>query len=356
MYCVNSMNIRQLSIILMASFCFVYAHAFSSQDENRDAPAGLFSSESVLEMEMYLPWADLLADVGEDPGYHDGTLVYYDSTGARKEIALEARARGGFRKNPDNCDFPPLKLKFRKRDVAGTVFEGLKDIKMVTHCRSDITEYEQYVVHEYLIYKSYKIHTTLSFEARLAKLHYMDLPQAGDTLTRFAFFIENPEDMAARNQGELLEFDSAPEEKLDQPQLTLMALFNYMIINTDYSIPIMHNVVLVSRDYFEPPLPVPYDFDWSGLINIPYDSPYAAYRTGSPERIYKGPCLKIKELEEFLLQMEMKRKEVFQLFIDFPYLDREIKSRTIQDLYLFYITAGNRRLIREAFIKGCKKK
>jgi hypothetical protein len=349
------MNIRQLPIILIAICCFLSAHAFASQDEYGDPPSALFSSDSVLEMEMHLSWTDLLADVGEDPGYHDGTLIYYDSAGARKEIPMEARARGGFRKNPDHCDFPPLKLKFRKRDVAGTVFEGLKDIKMVTHCRSDLEEYEQYLMHEYLIYKSYNIHTTLSFEARLARMHYMGLPESGDTLTRFAFFIENPEDMAARNQGELLEFDSAPEDKLDQPQLTLMALFNYMIINTDYSIPIMHNVVLVSRDYFEPPLPVPYDFDWSGLINIPYDSPYAAYRTGSPERIYKGPCLKVKELEEILYQMELKRLEVFGLFIEFPYLDDEIKSRTIQDLYLFYITAGNRRLIREAFIRGCSK-
>ena len=187
-------------------------------------------------------------------------------------------------------------------------------------------------------------------------MHYVGMHKNGDTLTRFAFFLENPEDMASRNQGEILEFNSAPPDKLDQDQLVLMEMFNYMIINTDYSIPIMHNVVLVSRDYFEPPLPVPYDFDWSGLINVPYDSPYTAYKKGPPEREYKGPCLKMKELEEILNKMELKRPQVFSLFIDFPYLENDKKSRNIQDLYLFYIMAGNRKLIRDAFIRGCKRR
>ena len=348
-------NNWQISIF-MAALCFVHGQAYSFQDEPQDGTKILFSSDLVLEMELHVAWDSLLADLGDDPGYHDGRLVYLDSSGSRIEIMAKARARGNFRKNPDNCDFPPLKLKFKKDEVEGTVFEGLKDIKMVTHCQDDIPEYEQYVLQEYLIYKTYNLYTTLSFETRLVRMHYIDLSGAGDTLTRFAFFLENPEDMASRNHGELLEFDSAPADKLDQDQLALMALFNYMIINTDYSIPIMHNVVLVSSNYFEPPLPVPYDFDWSGLINIPYDSPYVAYKKGPPERVYKGPCLKMKELEEILYEMESKRTEVFSLFVEFPYLDNEKKSRNIQDLHLFYIMAGNRQLIRDAFIKGCKRK
>lgn len=353
---VITMNIRQISIILMASICFVHGYANSYQDESRDGKKVLFSSDVILEMSLYMPWDSLLADTGEDPGYHDGSLVYNDGTGNRIEITVKARVRGHFRKDPANCNFPPLKLKFKKDQVAGTVFEGLKDIKMVTHCQDDNPDFEQYLLQEYLIYKTYNIYTTLSFETRLARMHYIDINGFGDTLTRFAFFLENPEDMAGRNQGEILEFDSAPPDKLDQDQLALMALFNYMIINSDYSIPIMHNVILVSRNYFEPPLPVPYDFDWSGLINIPYDSPYTAYKKGPPERVYKGPCLKMKALEELLNEMKLKRPQVFSLYVEFPYLDNDKKSRNIQDLYLFYIMAGNRKLIREAFIRGCQGK
>ncbi len=333
--------------------CGPQVNANSTCLENQVRAESLFASDILLEMELHLPLDSLLVDVGEDPGYHDGILVYYDSIGARVELGVEARVRGHFRKNPEICNFPPLKLRFKKKMVEGTIFEGLKDIKIVTHCQSEAPDYEQYVLQEYLIYKTYNLYTDLSFKVRLARVHYLDSSSPGDTLTRFAFFLENPEDMARRNKGELLEFESAPEDKLDQDQLALMAIFNYMIINTDYSIPIMHNVVLVSRDYFEPPLPVPYDFDWSGLINIPYDSPYVTHISGSPERIYKGPCLRMKELEKILGEMQMKRPEVFELFLEFPYLEHEKKSRNIQDLYLFFIMSGNRKLIREAFIRKC---
>jgi hypothetical protein len=298
-------------------------------------------------------WDSLFSDVGEDPKYHEGTLAYYDSTGTRVEFKVEAKARGHFRKNPDNCDFPPIKLKFKKKRVEGTIFEGLKEIKMVTHCQNEIPDFEQYVLQEYLIYKTYNIFTPLSFKVRLARIHYLDTSALKDTLTRFAFFLENPEDMASRNQGELLEFDSAPPDKLAQDQLALMAVFNYMIINTDYSIPIMHNVVLVSKNYFEPPMPVPYDFDWSGLINIPYDSPYVAKFAGSPVRVYKGPCLQLKKLEKIMYFIQLKRVEVLELYFEFPYLEREKKSRNIQDLQIFFIMAGSRNLIKQAFIEDC---
>ena len=348
--------IRQIWIILIALNCIMQGYASSFPDECQDDREGLFDTDTLLEMEFYLEWDSLFNDIGEDPDYHEGTLVYYNITGTRKEIEVEARARGGFRKNPDNCNFPLLKLKFKKKNVEGTVFEGLKEIKMVTHCQNEIADFEQFLLQEYLIYKSYNLYTPLSLNTRLARIHYLDSQRPKDTLTRFAFFLENPEDMASRNDGELLELESAQEDKLDQDQLAMMAIFNYMIINTDYSVPIMHNVILVSRNYFEPPFPVPYDFDWSGLINIPYDSPYMTYIEEFPERVYKGPCLKMKELVNILSEFELKRRQIFTLFIEFPYLDDEKKSRNIQDLHLFYIMSGNTKLIREAFIMGCEPK
>ena len=44
-------------------------------------------------------------------------------------VPAEARVRGNFRLK--NCYFPPLKLKFNKKDVASTVFSGNKALKLV---------------------------------------------------------------------------------------------------------------------------------------------------------------------------------------------------------------------------------
>ncbi len=129
------LNSRRIWIILLAEICCLHGYTSNPFDENQVDREGLFDRETLLEFELHLPLDSLLYDTGEDPGYHDGTLVYYDSTGTRIEFGIEARARGHFRKNPANCNFPPLKLKFKKKTVTGTVFEGLKDIKMITHCK-----------------------------------------------------------------------------------------------------------------------------------------------------------------------------------------------------------------------------
>jgi hypothetical protein len=54
--------------------------------------------------------------------------------------------------------------------------------------------------------------------------------------------------------------------------------------------------------------------------------------------------------------MQQKRLEILEFYFEFPYLDNEKKSRNIQDLHLFFIMSGNRKLIREAFIMGCSSK
>lgn len=323
----------------------------------RDTLSGhdVFASDSVLELELHLDLDSLLADLGEDPSYHEAIIVFRGPGDQhRTEMNIKVRARGSFRKQPENCDFPPLKLKFDKAVREGSIFENLKDLKLVTHCQTSMDEFEQYVLQEYLIYKSYNLFTEFSFRVRLARITYVDLPSCLDSITRFAFLLEDEEDMAERNDAVLLELESVLSEKLDLEQTALMAMFNYMIKNTDYSVPIVHNIELVSPDHFKPPIPVPYDFDWSGLINIPYDSPFTESKTRYEERKYKGPCLKRKKLEQVFSIMRTKQNDLYQLYMDFPYLDKELRARSLQEMHMFYIIIRNRELVREEFIKDCK--
>ncbi len=336
-------------VLLSAGFCNI---------NGQDLPGewDFFGSDSVLELTMHLDMDSLLSDIGEDPAYHNAVLAYMDPRDRSPvEISVDIRARGNFRKNPANCDFPPLKMKFDKPEREGTLFGDIKDLKLVTHCQGGDRQFEQYLLEEYLLYRTYNLLTDFSFRVRLARITYEDRMGVHDPLTRFAFFLENPEDMAERNRGVLLNIESVEEKKLDRVHLALMCIFNYMILNTDYSIGMVHNMELISVNYFEPPIPVPYDFDWSGIINIPYDSPYANNKTRYTRRRYKGPCLKRKELEPVLLKIKEKREELYRLFADFPYLEEELKIRSQQELDMFFILIGSRRQVREEFIKNCKK-
>ncbi|HEC41668.1 MAG TPA: hypothetical protein ENI20_02425 [Bacteroides sp.] len=313
----------------------------------------LFSSDSMMELTIFLELDSIRADVGEDPSYHDAVLEFNDPIKSLTRIDIKVRARGSFRKNPANCDFPLLKLKFDKTDRKGSIFENIKDIKLVTHCQSGESEFEQFVLQEYLIYKGYNLFTDFSFRVRLARITYVNTSADMDSLTRFAFMIEDVNDMAERNNGEILEISSAPADRLDQHHFLLMSMYNYMIHNTDFSASIVHNLELVSLNHFQPPVPVPYDFDWSGIIDIPYDSPYANNATRYTGRRYKGPCLKRKEFEEIFIFMKENKRSLYDNYWDFPFLDEEIRARIMHELNLFYITIDNPNLVRQEFVKNC---
>lgn len=323
------------------------------QENHSECP--LFASDSILELTIIADLDSLFAFTEEEPDYQSARLMYTNPESEDMiEMNILVKPRGNFRRKPEHCDFPPLKMKFYKSERQGTIFEDLKDVKLVTHCQTDKQEYDQYVLEEYLIYKAYNIFTDFSFKVRLARITYIDAITRADTLTRFAFILENAEHMAERNNCELLELETVPPEELDLKHFTLMSLFNYMMLNTDYSIPIVHNVELVIHDHFSPPIPVPYDFDWSGIINIPYESPYAANKAKYSGREYKGPCIKRKQLDLTFSVMLSKREQLFNLYNEFPHLNNDLRSRSLQDLSMFYIIITSRELIRQEFIKECE--
>ena len=345
---------RQINMILSLAL-LVFPGAENAGGQGAETEWDIFASASVIELTLVMDMDSLLADLGEHPSYHDAILRYRDPGHNRQEqLNVRVRARGSFRKNPENCDFPPLKFKFDRIERQGSIFNDIKELKLVTHCQDEFREYEQYVLQEYLIYRAYNILTEFSLRVRLARITYVDLPQGNDSITRYAFMIEDAEDMAERNKGVLLDLETVSEARLDEIHFRRMALFNYMILNTDYSVPIVHNIELVSLEHFSPPIPVPYDFDWSGMINIPYESPYADGKTRYAGRQYKGPCLKRKELEEAFMEMHDKRDQFYGLYRDCPYLDEDLRSRNIQELDLFYTIIGNRKLVRQAFISDCE--
>src|SRR6187549_726321 len=69
-----------------------------------------------------------------DSTFVTGKFQYESDSNQWVDVAIQARVRGNFRLK--NCYFPPLKLKFSKKDVAQTVFKGNKALKLVLPCRT----------------------------------------------------------------------------------------------------------------------------------------------------------------------------------------------------------------------------
>jgi len=329
----------------------VSSHAHDSTYQN----GRLFNCDDYLELEIVTDLDTLIADIGDNPSYHPAELSYKDIHGDWHHLNVEIRTRGKFRNQPNNCDFPPLRIKFPKEERENTIFEDHKFLKMVTHCQTALPEYEQYVLQEYLIYKSYNLLSGLSLRVQLLKIKYIDTEDPEKNFEKFAFFLENPDDMAERNNGNLLNLETVSPDAVNQDHYTMVAFFEYMIVNTDWSLPIMHNIELVSLDYFEAPYPVPYDFDWSGLINIPYEVPtISGMQKRIPERVFKGKCRKKKEYKKTIRLYHSKKQDLFDLYIDFPYLDYDIKTKTLETIQVFYEILNDKYIFRVEFIEKCR--
>ncbi|NIP93601.1 MAG: hypothetical protein GWN18_19895, partial [Thermoplasmata archaeon] len=72
----------------------------------------------------------------------------------------------------NTCEFPPLRLNFKKGQLDETLFDGQDKVKLVTHCRNG-DRYEQNVVKEYLVYRLYNVLTPLGFQVRMAHITYV---------------------------------------------------------------------------------------------------------------------------------------------------------------------------------------
>ncbi|MEJ7812455.1 MAG: hypothetical protein WKG32_18740 [Gemmatimonadaceae bacterium] len=315
--------------------------------------APLFASNDVLQLTLTTDMRSVLRDRDStDVKDHAATLAWAEG-GAPATLDVQVRTRGHWRRQQRNCEFPPLRVTYPKGTRKGTIFAGQGHLKLVTHCR-DRDDYEQYILGEYLAYRAYNLLTPLSFRARLARVTYTDASGRVGPVTRFAMFVEDDADVAKRNGAKLLEQKGAAYEDLDLETAALATAFNYMIGNHDWSVFALHNFVLL-RDSLAAPAPVPYDFDFSGLVNTRYAVPPPQVPVKSvTQRYYRGPCLTTEQWTPILARFTAQRGAIYALYTSLPPLDRKQAARARDYLDEFYQTIGDRRAIKRELIDTCK--
>ncbi len=249
---------------------------------------------------------------------------------------------------------PPLRLNFKKKQVKKTVFAGQDKLKLVTHCKNKADAYEQYTLQEYLIYKTYNLLTDISFRVRLVRITYAETERKRKPVTKYGFLIEDEDRLAERLGGRNLETGVIHQERTDKEQASLLAVFQYMMGNTDWSVPAHHNIKFVFHNPQTPPLSIPYDFDMAGLINTPYakPDPRLGIRTVS-ERIFRGYCRTEEAFDAIFAQFNAQQEATYGLFRDFPYLKQKYQKRALKYLEEFYETINKPRLVKREFLAAC---
>ena len=81
------------------------------------------------------------------------TTMEFLHEGKWSSIDVRLRARGNFRRA--ECYFPPIKMKIKKDQYKGTIFDGNKTMKLVLPCKIE-SENNDNILQEFIAYKIYE--------------------------------------------------------------------------------------------------------------------------------------------------------------------------------------------------------
>jgi len=318
--------------------------------KNSPAENRLFTDENVLQLKLSANYKSVQKDRSDNPAYHPARLSYMTDDGVQVSIPVKIKARGNFRKDRSNCIFPPLWVNFPKHhDDSTGLFMNQQKLKLVTHCQGD-----QYVIREWLVYKLYNVLTEKSFRARLVKVDYIDSSAKLKVDSHYGILLEDENEMAARNGAIVLKRMMVPPQATDHEEYLKMTVFQYLIGNTDWSIPYLHNIRLISPDSTKVPFTVPYDFDHAGIVNAPYAVPAELLEIPSVRtRLYRGYCLPYTDFDETVKVYDQLKEKIYNVYTDCSLLPAKYVKETTGYLDDFYAVINNQKARLKEFGVPC---
>jgi hypothetical protein len=267
--------------------------------------------------------------------YLPASFAFENEKGVQNAYQIKVKTRGKFRRRI--CDFPPLKLKFSKDELEAAGFSDMNELKLVTHCAGDKLEGNEQVLREFLIYKMYNELTPISFRVQLAKITYRDSSGKNKKVTRWGFLIEDDEELEARRVGHICECMGQGKDSLQATHERMVSLFQYMIGNVDWDYQMLRNVKLL-RTADEKLIPVPYDFDFSALVNASYARISADLgQQNIRERFFLGMASSADEIFSTISYFKSKKEALYKLLWNFKYLNDEARAEMAGYLDSFYL-------------------
>jgi hypothetical protein len=321
----------------------------------------LFAFEAPLELRIEADFRRIRRDRDDENPEHPGLVYVLAADGSESEWPVEVRTRGNFRLQTHTCDFPPIRLDFPTSEVEGGVFEGQDKLKLVTHCRD---RYEPNVLREYLAYRIYSALTPASFRVRLARVTYHDTSGHDDPMIRLAFLIEMEEALAARLGGRAMEdvelTDGLHPGRVSAEDAMNVDLFQFMVGNTDCTMYFpsdnggLHNIVAVEREGTTV-VPVPYDFDWTGLVDASYARPNPQLNLRRvTDRMYRGFCRANIDYAATYEAFLDRRATIDGLVSGFETMAEDERRSVARYLDDFWETLGDEGRARYSIERACR--
>ncbi len=224
-----------------------------------------------------------------------GTLRFTDGQGKEQVWPVKLVPRGKFRRT--RCTkMPPLKIHFDKDDLRAAGLATFDDYKLVNQCIEEKTVAKELLLKEYLAYKLYNNITEESFRVLFLNITYVD-SKTGKKSRQPGFLIEDTAQLRHRiGANKIAQSVGFSARDFDIQKLQTTALFQYWIGNADWSVSLGKNIKVLEKGGHL--IAIPYDFDFSGMVNAPYARPNVDYGlTSLQQRIYLGFATEASQLE-----------------------------------------------------------
>jgi hypothetical protein len=324
-----------------------------------DNIAPMFASNDILDVTIRAPFTTIMRERSTDED-QPATLTYNDAEAGEITVELDIRTRGRFRRLPSTCKWAPLRLSFKKSSVKESVFAGSRNMKLVTHCRNGSVVYSQALLSEHLAYRIFNLLTDASFRVRLMRVTYVDTDKNDRENTEFAFLIEHKKQVAKRIGLKVNDTPSTEIGNLDGPHTNLSSLFQYLIGNTDFS-PIRaapgeaccHNYVLFGAEKGSI-LPIPYDFDMSGIVDAPHSAPSPNFNLRNVrQRLYRGRCANNEHIAASVQTFIDRKDGIYDLVTSNELYRSNIRRETLRFLDEFYRIIESPKMVQSQLVSQC---
>ncbi len=282
----------------------------------------LVKMDGVTEVTITANFDSIIAN-SRNKDYEPGKFEVKHSKKDKTVLRVKLRARGKSRRMM--CEFPPLKLKFNKENLDSNGLEPFNEFKLVTHCMEEKADLNENILREFLIYKLLNQLTPYSFRAGLVKITYINTGHSFKKSTHWGIIIEDAESLAFRNNCHNLAKQVINLDSLEHYQEKLNSVFQYMIGNADWSYMMARNMELIQKADGKI-VPVPYDFDYAGLVKAPYARANAALGQKTVlDRVFLGSATSHEELADILTFFLSQEAVLMETISEFKQLDLDTR-------------------------------
>ena len=329
----RKINNWKSALIILVIGLTGWTEAFASGPVSGKGIFELLSYQEVVPVTLSFDIEALTGDRRNDED-HNAKLSFTDKRGDIQEWDIELSLRGNFRRIKCS-EMPPLKIKFKKKDLEAAGLAPFNDMKLVTYCVEDEKAARETLLKEYLIYKLYNQITIASYRVQLLDIEYKDV-NTGETRKQMGFLIEDTAQLRDR-----LGADKSENERIINPEefhtkyRKTVAVFEYRIGNADWILTSAKNVKYIVKDTVV--IPVPYDFDFSALV----DAPYALFvgtkgQSSFYDRVYLGFEREYDDLERTINAFSRKKEALYQTIRTFKHLKPASRQEMIDYLDTFF--------------------